>query len=133
MPSVATQLATTQPAATQPATPQTATQPVTTHPASPAVPAAPAAAGPGHVHHAVIEHVAAAHLGELSKCDNENWRGDVTVKFIVDADGKVTKSQLASAVKKHKLAACILRSVQKWQFPRQGPAGAQGRYTVSFQ
>jgi TonB family protein len=81
----------------------------------------------------VVEHVASAHLRELSKCDSEDMHGEITVKFIVDGGGKVTKAQLASAVKKHRLAACILRSVQKWQFPRQGPTGAQGTYTLSFQ
>ena len=81
----------------------------------------------------MVEHVASAHLRELSKCDSEDMHGEITVKFIVDGNGSVTKAQLASAVKKHKLAACILRSVQKWQFPRQGPTGAQGTYTLSFQ
>ena len=80
-----------------------------------------------------VEHVASAHLRELSKCDSEDMHGEITVKFSVDASGKVTKAQLASAVKKHKLAACILRAVQKWQFPKQGPTGAQGTYTLSFQ
>jgi TonB family protein len=98
-----------------------------------AAPVAAVAEGPAQITHLVVEHVASAHLRELSKCDAEDLHGEITVKFIVDAGGKVTKSQLASAVKKHKLAACILRSVQKWQFPRQAPTGAQGTYTLSFQ
>jgi TonB family protein len=93
----------------------------------------PQAEGPAQIAHTVVEHVASAHLRELSKCDSEGMRGEVTVKFIVDGNGKVSKAQLAGAVKKYKLAACILRSVQKWQFPRQGPTGAQGTYTLSFQ
>ena len=81
----------------------------------------------------MVEHVASAHLRELSKCDSEGMRGELVVKFFVDGGGKVSKAQLAGAVKKYKLAACILRSVQKWQFPRQGPSGAQGTYTLSLQ
>jgi TonB family protein len=81
----------------------------------------------------VVEHVASSHLRDLSKCDSEDMHGELTVKLTVDAGGKVVKAQLATAVKKHKLAACILRSVQKWQFPKQGPTGAQGTYTLSFQ
>ena len=103
-----------------------------------ATPSAPPAAppqpeGPAQIAHTVVEHVASAHLRELSKCDGDDMHGELTVQFIVDSSGKVTKAQLASAVKRPKLAACILRSVQKWQFPKQGPTGAQGTYTLSFQ
>jgi serine/threonine protein kinase len=124
------------------ATPATAGSPAATPPvATPAVaaiapapaPAPSVAEGPAQITHTAVEHVASGHLRELSKCDGEDMHGDITVKFIVDASGKVTKAQLASTVKKHKLAACILRSVQNWQFPKQGPSGAQGTYTLSFQ
>jgi TonB family protein len=81
----------------------------------------------------VVEQVASGHLRELSKCDGEGMRGEIVVKFFVDGGGKVSKAQLAGAVKKYKLATCILRSVQKWQFPKQGPSGAQATYTLSFQ
>ena len=91
------------------------------------------AEGPAQIAHVVVEHVASGHLKELSKCDSEDLHGEITVKFSVESSGKVSKAQLASAIKKYKLAACILRSVQKWQFPKQGPGGAQGTYTISFQ
>jgi TonB family protein len=91
------------------------------------------AEGLAQIAHVVVESVASGHLKELSKCDSEGLHGEITVKFIVDASGKVSKAQLASVIKKYKLAACILRSVQKWQFPKQGPGGAQGTYTLSFQ
>ena len=91
------------------------------------------AEGLAQIAHVVVESVASGHLKELSKCDSEGLHGEITVKFIIDASGKVSKAQLASAIKKYKLAACILRSVQKWQFPKQGPGGAQGTYTLSFQ
>jgi serine/threonine protein kinase len=128
-------------ASTPPASATTPPASATTPPASVAAagtPAGPATAdsaaeGPAQIAHTVVEHVASAHLRELSKCDSEDMHGEIAVKFIVDGSGKVTKAQLATAVKKHKLAACILRSVQKWQFPRQGPTGAQGTYTLSFQ
>jgi serine/threonine protein kinase len=118
-------------ATSPPATPAVATAVATIAPAP--APGAPVAEGPAQITHTAVEHVASGHLRELSKCDGEDMHGDITVKFIVDASGKVTKAQLASTVKKHKLAACILRSVQKWQFPKQGPTGAQGTYTLSFQ
>jgi len=55
------------------------------------------------------------------------------VKFSVDTSGKVTKAQVATGIKKPLIIACILRSVQGWHFPKQGPTGAQGTYTLSFQ
>ena len=60
-------------------------------------------------------------------------QGAVTVRFTVDASGKVVKAQVATGGGKPKVAACILRSVQKWQFPPQSAAGADGTYTLSFQ
>jgi TonB family protein len=58
--------------------------------------------------------------------------GEVTVKFMVDPAGHVTKAQLQTSLKKPAVAACILRSVQGWLFPAQ-PTGASGTYTLSFQ
>jgi TonB family protein len=82
----------------------------------------------------VVDRVASDHSRELSKCDGgEELHGEITVKFTIDPGGKVTKAQVATALKKPKVSSCILREVQKWQFPKAGPAGAQGTYTVSFQ
>ena len=84
--------------------------------------------------HAVVDRIASDHSRDLSKCDGgDEIHGEITVKFAVDAAGKVTKAQVATALKKPKVAACILRALQKWEFPRQGPIGAQGTYTLSFQ
>ncbi|HSK00319.1 MAG TPA: TonB family protein, partial [Kofleriaceae bacterium] len=96
---------------------------------------APAAAAPAipQVPQGIINRVAWDHSKELAKCDDkEPGRGEVTVRFHVTPDGKVTKPQIASAMGKPKLAACILRSLQKWKFPRQPATGAQGSYTIIF-
>jgi len=118
-----------------PATSPAAAAPV---PPPPAVAAAvappPAEIGLPQLGHSLVERVASDHSRELSKCDDkEDLHGDVTVKFMIDASGKVSKAQVATAMKKPKFVGCILRVLQKFQFPKQGPAGAQGTYTLSFQ
>jgi TonB family protein len=98
--------------------------------------AAPPALDPGvpQLSHAVVDRVAAGHARELSRCDGgEELHGEVTVKFALDATGKVTQAQVATTIKKPRVSTCILRLLQKWQFPRQGPAGALGTYTLVFQ
>jgi TonB family protein len=81
----------------------------------------------------MLDRVAADHTRELSRCEGrEELHGEVTVRFLVDPDGRVTKAQVATTLGKPKVAACILRSVQKWQFPAQPASGAQGTYTLSF-
>ncbi|HEX3765303.1 MAG TPA: protein kinase [Kofleriaceae bacterium] len=106
---------------------------------SPAAPApqsasAPADTTPALLSHAVVERIASQHARELSRCDGgEPLRGEVTVRFSVEPTGKVSKAQLATTLGKPKVATCILRSVQNWQFPPPGDAGALGTYTLSFQ
>jgi TonB family protein len=90
--------------------------------------------GPIQLSRAMIDRVASDHSRELSKCDGgEQLHGEITVMFSVDPGGKVSKAQVATAIKKHKVSSCILGVVQKWQFPKPGPTGAKGAYTVSFQ
>ena len=83
----------------------------------------------------MVNRIAADHSRELSKCDGgDELHGEITIKFMVDANGKVTKPQLATGIKgKPKVSSCILQSVQGWRFPKQGATGAQGTYTLSFQ
>jgi TonB family protein len=76
--------------------------------------------------------VAWDHSRELAKCDDKDGKGEVTVRFVVTADGRVVQPQITSKMGKPKLAACILRSLQKWKFPRQPASGAQGSYTIMF-
>jgi outer membrane biosynthesis protein TonB len=83
--------------------------------------------------HAVVERVASQHGRELSRCNGgEALHGEITVRFSVDRAGKVSKPQLATPLRKPGVTACILRSVQAWQFPPQGEPGALGTYTLSF-
>ncbi|HEU4731202.1 MAG TPA: protein kinase [Kofleriaceae bacterium] len=113
--------------------------PPTPPPAPPVVPAVAAPApvaeqGAPQLSHAVVDRVAAEHARELSRCDGgEELHGEVTVKFAIDATGKVAQAQVATTIKKPQVATCILRLLQKWQFPRQGAAGALGTYTLLFQ
>jgi len=132
-------VASAQPAAAPPAATPPAAAPSAAAPAAVAAPAAaPAAPAPIEIGlpqlgHALVERVASDHGKDLSKCDGNELHGDITVKFMIDATGKVSKAQVATTMKKPKLVACILRVLQKWQFPKQGPGGAQGTYTLSFQ
>jgi TonB family protein len=109
-------------------------------------PAAAAPPGPGAVSapvvdappallsHRLVERIASQHARELSKCEGgEELRGEVTVRFSVDAAGKVKNAQVATTLGKPRVAACLLRAVHGWQFPPQGEAGALGAYTLSFQ
>ncbi|HET7505434.1 MAG TPA: protein kinase [Kofleriaceae bacterium] len=114
---------------------QQATVPVAPAPPAVAAPVPPAADQVvPQLSHAAIDRVAAEHQRDLSRCDGgEELHGEVTVKFAIDAAGKVTQAQVATTIKKPQVATCILRLLQKWQFPRQGSAGAQGTYTLLFQ
>jgi serine/threonine protein kinase len=121
------------PAPTQPPAPAASAAPAAPAPAAPAPPLV-VDAPPAQLSHALVERVAAEHSRELSKCDGgEELRGEISVRFSVDAAGKVSKAQVATMLRKPQVAACILRSVQKWQFPPQPGAGALGTYTLSFQ
>jgi serine/threonine protein kinase len=112
--------------------------------ASPASPASAAAAapekklslGPSIIPIATVQRVAANYERALSKnCESdEELRGDVTVHMIVDASGKVTRTQVSSTIGKPKVAACIVMQVKKWKFPaRPGAEPAQATYSMSFQ
>ena len=59
--------------------------------------------------------------------------GDIAVSFQIDGTGKVVKSQLSSSIKNPKVAACILKSVQSWKFPKPPSGAAKGVYTISYQ
>jgi hypothetical protein len=43
------------------------------------------------------------------------------------------KSQLSSTIKNMKAAACILKAVQSWKFPKPPSGAAKGVYTISYQ
>jgi TonB family protein len=99
-----------------------------------AVPPPVAEIGLPQLGHSLVERVASDHSRELAKCDDkEDLHGDVTVKFMIDANGNVSKAQVATSMKKPKFIGCLLRVLQKFQFPKQGPGGAQATYTLSFQ
>jgi serine/threonine-protein kinase len=127
------------PAAVAAAAPAPAPAPAAPPPAAPAIAApakpaapAPAAAAIPQLPQGIINRVAWDHSGELAKCDDKEGKGEVTVRFLVTADGRVAQPQITSQMRKPKLAACILRSLQKWKFPRQPASGAQGSYTIMF-
>ncbi len=81
-----------------------------------------------------IDGVASQHRGELSKCEGtDELHGEVSVKFEVNAAGRVVKSQVASSLKNSRVTGCILRTVQGWQFPKPPSGAAEGTYTMSYQ
>src|SRR5262249_12000818 len=95
LPSVAP-AATTGPAGNAPPPPPAAPAPA----ASTGSPAAGAGADASlpQLTHAAIDRAASDHTRELSKCgDGEEVHGGITVRFTVDAAGKVIKAQVATA------------------------------------
>lgn len=81
---------------------------------------------------ATVENVAASHQGELGKCDTSELHGTLTIAFQIDANGKVTASQLTSTAGKATAAVCYLRSLTKWQFPHPPTGAAKGVYSLTF-
>jgi TonB family protein len=121
------------PAAAPPA-PATAPAPPPAAAAITAAPAKPVEVALPTIPSGIVNRVAWDHSKELSKCEGKDaLKGEVTVKFHVTPDGKVTKPQITTAMGKPKLAACILRSLTTWKFPRQPAGGSQGTYTIAFQ
>ncbi len=87
-----------------------------------------------HLSGASVEGVASQHRKALSKCEGtDELHGDVTVKFEINAAGRVVKSQVASTIKNPKVSGCILRVIQGWQFPKPPATGAEGTYSMSYQ
>jgi serine/threonine-protein kinase len=120
----------THPAIDSPADPGVAVSvPVDAPPAPP-----PIDTNPSQLSSGVVEAVAAAHARELAKCESsDTLHGDITIRFMVDASGKVIKSQVSSSLHKPLIEACFLRSLQHWKFPAQAGPGVTGVYNLSFQ
>jgi serine/threonine-protein kinase len=112
-----------------------AAPPATAITAVPPKPAAPAPeVGLPTIPQVLVNRVAWENARELAKCEGKDTlKGEVTVKFVVGADGRVTQPQIATKMGKPKLAACILRSLARWKFPAQPAGGALGSYTIVFQ
>ena len=83
---------------------------------------------------ATVTAIASDHAGQLGKCESgASLHGDIAVSFQIDGNGKVVKSQLSSSIKNPKVAACILKAVQSWKFPKPPSGAAKGVYTISYQ
>ena len=81
-----------------------------------------------------IAAVASQNSRELAKCEGgADLKGEITVRFEINAAGRVTKSQVSSTLKNPKVTGCILMSLRKWQFPRPSTGAAEGTYTMSYQ
>ena len=81
-----------------------------------------------------VSAVASDHAHQLSQCEGTaELHGDIAVSFQIDGAGKVVKSQLSSSIKNPKVAACILKAVQTWHFPKPPSGKAKGVYTISYQ
>jgi TonB family protein len=82
----------------------------------------------------VIEQLASKHRKTLLACEGtETLSGDVTVKFQINAEGQIVKSQVASTLGKPAVANCILTTVRGWKFPKPASGSATGVYAISFQ
>src|SRR5206468_4198840 len=103
-------------------------------PIAPVAPAAVEAPTLAKLSPAAVDSVASTHRKDLSKCEGmDELKGEVSVRFEIDASGRVVKSQVSSTLGKPKVAGCILRTVQSWTFPKPGTGGATGVYAASFQ
>ncbi|HEX5059061.1 MAG TPA: protein kinase [Kofleriaceae bacterium] len=111
---------------------------VATPPAAPAITAAPAAkeieTTIPSLSNATVSAAASEHSRQLGACEGGvTLHGDVAVSFQIDGAGKVVHSQLSSTIKNPKVAACILKAVQSWKFPRPVAGAAKGVYSISYQ
>lgn len=83
---------------------------------------------------ATVSAVASDNSRQLGKCEGgATLHGDIAVSFQIDGTGRVVKSQLSSSIKNPKVAACILKAVQTWHFPKPPSGKAKGVYTISYQ
>jgi serine/threonine-protein kinase len=97
-------------------------------------PIAPLAVPLPELTRATIDRAAASHSRELVRCGHSAaHHGEVSIGFTVDAAGIVEHAQADSLDVDHDVAACILRSLQRWKFGKQGDDGAHGTYAVVFQ
>ncbi len=81
-----------------------------------------------------VEGVASQHRKALSKCEGtDELKGEISVRFEINAAGRVIKSQLSSTLKNPRVSGCILKSLQTWQFPKPPSGAAEGTYTMSYQ
>ena len=102
--------------------------------ATPVPPPAPIEPQLAHLSQASVEGVASQHRKELSKCEGtDELHGEVSVKFEINATGRVAKSQVSSTLKNSKVSGCILRVIQGWQFTKPPSGAAEGSYTMSYQ
>jgi serine/threonine protein kinase len=114
--------------------PGAASAPLVVEPATPVLRVTPLdPPAPAQLDAAVIAQVAASHRRELALCKaGEASRGEVTVRFAVDAAGRISQRPVTTATASAKAVACVVRAMATWQWAAPGPAGAQGSYTLSF-
>jgi serine/threonine protein kinase len=84
---------------------------------------------------ATVSSVVGNHQGEVQKCfadgkkKNGNLKGTLSLQLQVDAGGKVHRVQIQSTLKDPLVAACVVKSASRWQFPARAGGEAQ---TVSY-
>lgn len=82
----------------------------------------------------VVEGLASKNRKALLACEGtETLKGELTVRFQIDADGRVIKTALHTTLGKPTVAGCILGALKSWRFPKQPTGSASGVYTISFQ
>jgi MYXO-CTERM domain-containing protein len=84
----------------------------------------------------IIRRIVRAHINEVRYCyntglvKNPSLAGNVTVNFVIDGQGKVASSTVASTtLADTNVGACVANAVKRWMFPKP-PGGAL--VTVSY-
>ena len=83
----------------------------------------------------IIRRIVRAHINEVRHCYNQglvrdkNLKGRVAIEFVINANGKVGKSEVASQSVTKPVANCIAKAVKRWLFPK--PKGG-GKVTVVY-
>jgi len=103
--------------------------------AAPATPAGPVGDAPiATLAPGVVEQLASRNRKALLACEaGEALHGDLTIRFQINAEGKVVRSAAQSTLGKPKVSDCILVTLRGWRFPKPATGAAAGVYSISFQ
>jgi TonB family protein len=88
----------------------------------------------GRLPPADIQNVVRAHFGDFRDCyhaglkRNPDLEGKVTVRFVIDTDGKVASATGSGEIGDEEVVSCVVDAAEKLTFPR--PEG--GTVTVSY-
>ena len=115
------------------------TMPAATPEPAPAPVVAAVAPKPAGIDAVTVSSVVGGHEAEVQRCfadgkkKNGNLKGTLSLQLQVDAGGKVHRVQIQSTLKDPLVAACVVKSANRWQFPaRAGGEAATVSYPFSI-